>query len=113
MLYFNSMHNAAIRKNKIKKQLRSFMACHIPDATIYHQHIIPTKFHGFSSVTEKTGRYQEVILAVNNNNNIYPRSSLALAVFSGACFSGRRCYGEVTIVKRFIKSLNGLSAVTK
>ena len=79
---------------------------------IYHQHVIPTKFHGFLSVTEKTGRYQEVILAVNNNN-IYPRSPLALAVFSGACFSGRRCYGEVTIVKRFIKSLNGLSAATK
>ena len=52
---------------------------------------------------EKTGRCRWVNLAVNNNNNnIYPRSPLALAVFSGARFSGHR-YGEVTIVKSIIE----------
>ena len=74
-------------------------------ATIYHQHVKPTKFHDFSSVTEKTGHCRWVNLAVNNNsnnNNIYPRSPLALAVFSGARFSGHH-NGKVTIVKSIIE----------
>ena len=45
MLYCTNMHNAAVKKQNQKTT-----------ATIYHQHVIKTKFHDFSSVTEKTGR---------------------------------------------------------
>ena len=38
MLYSTNMHNAAVQKTT---------------TTIYHQHVIKTKFHDFSSVTEK------------------------------------------------------------
>ena len=92
-LYFCNMHTAAVQKNKIKIRLPRFIInmSYQPNFMTFHRSLKdPADVDSWKLIIII------IIIMMMIINNIYPRSPVTLAVFSGARFSGHHHYGEVT-----------------